>query len=308
MEVEADRLISLETLCARMRLLLDLFGHEGALQGEAWWLRAANLLFPAACVTRVETDASVADLYDSGAYCSPSAAYDERQSRMLDDYMSSLARYHFVWNAYEMARSESAAGALMTSKYAGGRRTLAERVPPAQLGLLDRIYAASLSLAEESRKIRHRLEGKQVEQLGVGKAGRLAGAFRNHVFHGDEEPPVPDDRDDRFQRALDGAEVVSLQSYRMVSFTRLTLQLVQVLTHGELRPGVDIEMGHVPFLSRNSDCEFDVPCGFVLSLANCWPEERSLVLSPGAIEELAKGCGVSREVVELVKEVATGDA
>ena len=102
-----------------MRMLLYLFEHEGALRGE-WWPRVSNLLLPAACLSRLETNASTADLYDAGEYCSQAADYDYHQSILLDDYLSVLAQFHFVWCAYEALRDQSDAGHLLTSK-AGGR-------------------------------------------------------------------------------------------------------------------------------------------------------------------------------------------
>ena len=304
MHVQSDSLVSLETLCARMRFLLDHFGRSGAIEGEPWWPGTANLLYPAACLSGLETDASVADLYGAWAYCAPAAAYDERQSLMLDDYMSALARYHFVWNAYEWARGRCAAGRLMTGKNASQRKTLASMVLATQLELVDRIYIACLPLAQENKTIRNRLNNIKGEELGVGKAAVLAGTFRNYLFHGHEEPPEPDDWDVRFQKAPDGAGAVSLKSYRMVSLTRLTLHLVQTLMHAELRPRHEIEVCDLPFLRAGPDYEFELPCDLALNLTSFWPEDRSLRLSESAIRYLAKGSNLSGDVLDLLMEVA----
>ena len=262
------------------------------------------MLYPAACLSRVETDASVADLYGAWAYCSPAAAYDERQSVMLDDYMSALARYHFVWNAYEWARGRSAPGRLMTGKNAGHRKTLASLVPATQLELVNRICSACLPLARDSKAIRKRLNNMEGEKLGVGKAAVLTGTFRNYVFHGLEEPPEPDDWDVRFRKALDGAKAVSLKSYRMMSLTRLTLHLVQTLMHADLRRGHKIEVTDLPFLRAGPDYEFELPCDLALNLTSFWPKDRSLRLSQGAIRHLAKGSDVSGTVLELLMKLA----
>ena len=304
MRVEVTRLVSLQALCARLRLLLSLFEHEGSLGGKCRWNGVGNLLFPAACVTRVDTDASAADLYNAGLYCEPSAHYDEQQSLIFDDYMSGLARYHFVWNAYAMARKDSESGRLMMTKNAADREVVATRVPQAHLDVLDRVRGACWSFTQGNGTIQKWLKKKEVETHGIGKAGRLANGFRNYLFHGDEAPPEPDDWDDRFGTMLDGKESVSLHSYRLVSFTRLTLHLIQILMHAELRPGQLIEASDVPFLSRGLDAEFDVPCRLVLNLATCWPEERGLALSSEAIAELAAGCDVSPETLDLVNLVA----
>ena len=151
------------------------------------------------------------------------------------------------------------------------------------------------------------MRGKHTEGTGIGKAGRLATAFRNYVFHGDEQPPEPDDWDGQFQRGLDGTGTVSLQSYRLVSFTRLTLHLIQALLHAELGRGSVVEAIDVPFLSRPwSDAEFELPCAFVLNVSSCWPEGRSPALSPEAIRYMAVGCDVPNVALELVLESTAG--
>ncbi len=73
--------------------------------------------------------------------------------------------------------------------------------------------------------------------------------------------------------------------------------------HAELRPGYVLEAGDVPFLSRGLDGEFDLPCGFVLNLATCWPEERGIALS-SSIAALAVGCDVPVESLDLVTAIA----
>ena len=304
MKVDATSLVPLQSLCARLRLLLALFEHERALGGRCKWSGVANLLLPAACVTRVETDASAADLYDAGSYCEPANHHDQQQSEILDDYMSALARHLFVWNAYETVREDSDAGRLMATKNVADRKVLAERVPRSHLELVDWVYGWCGSLTQGSREIQKVLKSKRVEPLGLGKAGLLANRFRNYLFHGDEAPPEPDDWDERFSTAVDGEESVSLHSYRLVSFTRMTLHLIQALMHAELRPGADIEVTDIPFLSRGVDAEYDLPCGFVLNLATWWPEQRGNALSLRAITDLAAGCGVPAESLQLVMETA----
>ena len=46
MRVEASRLVSLQTLSARLRLLLSLFDHEGALAGASGWSRVGTCCCP----------------------------------------------------------------------------------------------------------------------------------------------------------------------------------------------------------------------------------------------------------------------
>ena len=296
--------VAIGTLCARTRFLLDWFQHEGDLRGDCWE-GASNLLLPAACLARVETDASVTDFRDSGMWCLPVAEYDAQQGELLDDYMFVLALFHFIWTAFETIRSKSSAGCLLTSKDPSGRAELSKRVPTAQLQLLEWAYRRSLRLAqmEEETLVPPKIDD---EPLVVGKAGRLVVHFRNYMFHGDEGPPVPDESDPPFRVPSDGDGVVSLKAYRVMTFTRLTLQLIHALTHADLNRGSEIQWCDISFLPRDGDCDFTVPGRFLLSLATCWPEESSVGLSRNAIEDLAKGCDVSRETLEHIMEIAVG--
>ena len=317
-EVEEDRPVALGTLCARMQFLLHLLGREGALQGE-WWQGVSNLLLPAASLSRVETNATLADLFGGSEYCSSAADFLGFHSRLLDDYMSALVRFHFVWTAFETIRGECDAGCLFTSTDIGGRTTLARCVSPVQIRLLQRVYEACLPLAQGNKKILDRLNNRH-ESLVIGRAGHLATGFRNYIFHGDEVPPTPEDQDDWDEAAMEGDESVSSQAYRMECFTRLTLHLLQILTFVEIRRGQEVEVENLlspsvsrlasseimvedlPFLPFDRDCEFRVPSDFVLNLATCWPEDSRLSLSQRAIKRLATGCDISRKVLALVIE------
>lgn len=88
----------------------------------------------------------------------------------------------------------------------------------------------------------------------------------------------------------------------MAYFTRLTFHLIQILTHAELHREHEVEINYIPFLSRGTDWEFRVSSRFVLNLATCWPEENSLRLSRQAVKNLATGCEVSLESLELILE------
>ena len=283
-----------------MRFLVDLFETEGALRGE-WWSAVSNLLLPAACLSGVETNASAADLYDAWMYCSPAADYDDRQSKLLNDYVSQLARFHFVWSAYKAVRSKSESGHLLTSKNVADRNTLAGRVPPVQLALLEQICRVSLSLSQGNDRILASLK-KGDETSAIGNAGLIVAGFRNYLFHGHEAPPNPEDPSEQFLARLAGDEIDSFLAYRMAYFTRLTFHLIQILTHAELHRGHEVEINHIPFISRGTDWEFQVPSRFALNLSICWPEESSLRLSRQAMKHLAQGCEVSEEILELLLE------
>ena len=209
-------------------------------------------------MSRVDTDASTADLYDAALYCSSASDYDDKQSELLDDYMLELVRFHFVWNAYETVRSISEVGCKMTTKIPEDRLSLFGAVPIAHKELLTWVYKACLPLAEVKPIICRRLKNGNEDSV-LGKAGLLMAGFRDYVFHGEEPPPEPDDLEETFNGMLDGARSLSVQAYRMLSFTQLTLQVIQVLIHADLREDASIPVNDVPFLSSFHDYEFDIP-------------------------------------------------
>ena len=173
MQIDTSRLVPIGTLCAWMRLLLDLFVHEGAfLEGGHWHFAVENLLFPAACLSDVKTDAFSVDPYQAWMHCSHAADYDGRQSSLLDDYMSALARFHFVWTAYETVRSQSKAGRLLTSRDVDCRKAPVERIPCVHKRLVESIYRTSKSLVGEDEAILGRLK-KGDESVILGEAGLL---------------------------------------------------------------------------------------------------------------------------------------
>ena len=302
MKVEEGQLVGIATLCARMRVLLYLFEHDGALQGKCW-TGAANLLLPAACMSGVETNAAVADLYPGQTYCSSALDYSDRQSMLLDNYVSALVRFHFVWCAFEVVRDESRAGTRLKSPDVGQRTSLASSVPPTQLALLDLVYRASHSSVQGNERI---LKPRRCEDESsvVGKAGLIAAGFRNYIFHGDEGPPNPDFDNEEFSFQVATEKVSSIEAYRMACFTRLTFHLIQVLTNAELCPGCTVAISDVPFLPWEGDRDVYVPCRFVLNLATWWPKEYPRRLSRQAIRNLSIGCEVLENVLVLIEEMA----
>ena len=297
MEQQRRHLVPLPTLCARMRLLLELFLPK--VRNPSSWGSVGNLLLPPASLSRVVTDTSAADLYGAAAYCSSASNYDDIQSELLDDHMLELVRFHFVWNVYETVRCISGVGCKMTSNNHEDRLSLLGAVPSALKELLTWEYETCLSLSKVKPVICKRME-KGNEASVLGKAGLLMAGFRDYVFHGEETPPEPDDLEDTFNGMLDGTRSLSAQAYRMLSFTRLTLHVLQVLIHADLREDASIPVNDVPFLSSCHDYEFDIPCKFVLNLANCWSEELTPRLSLLDIEYFASGCNVPSDILETM--------
>ena len=290
MEIQIAHRVSLATVCARLRFLLELFQGHGVMHGDSSvWYSVGNLLLPPASVSRVVTDASASDLYNAWSFCSCASTYDDQQSDLLDDYMLELVRFHFVWNAYESIRHRSLSGQKLISSSNKARLELLNAVPPAHVDLVTSVYQISLSLATDNTAIRRRLaKGNEVSLLG--KAGLLIAGFRDHIFHGDDNLPEPDDSENLMMD--NGLQSLSVGAYRMAWFTRLTLHMIQSLTYAEFTDEVPVvPVNDVPFLSRYYDCEFDIPCKFAITLANWFSEELTTRLSEG---DIVKCCGWRR--------------
>ena len=293
MRVSPTRLVPLSSLCARLRLLLDLFSHELHLQGSsAWWDATANLLLPAASIARVVTNASLADLYDAGLYCSTAADYDDTQSDLLDDYTLRLTRFHFVWHAYETVRTKSTSGRKLTAKHPTARLPLLEAQPTAHKELLDFGFHGCRTLANNHPKICRRLH-RGNETTVIGNAGLLVAGFRDYLFHGHEPAPEPHDLEHPLIGALRLSPTRSIQASRMTAFTRLTLHMLQALIHADLAPDASMPLDDIRFLSPSGDAESDIPCRFALNLATFWPEANQPRLDERDIEYVASGCDVN---------------
>lgn len=293
MGISPNRLVPLSSLCARLRLLLDLFSHELLLQGSsAWWDATANLLLPVTSITRVVTDASLADLYDAGLYCSAAADYDDTQSDLLDDYTLRFTRFHFVWHAYENVRAKTKSGRKLTAKDPTARLPLLVAQPTAHKELLDFGFHGCRTLANGDPKICRRLHSGK-ENTVIGNAGLLVAGFRNYLFHGHEPAPEPHDLEHPLIGALRLSPTRSIQASRITAFTRLTLHMLQALIHADLAPDASVPLEDIRFLSPCVDAESVIPCRFALNLATFWPQANQPRLDEAELEYVADGCDVS---------------
>ena len=297
-----SRLVCVPSLCARLRLLLGFYGHEQYFQGSSeWWNWTLDLLLAPASIARVETDATLADLYGEDLYCSPAEDYNNTQSNLLDDYMLQLTRFHFVWHAYATVRDNSESGQKLKSKALEDRRSILSAQPIAHRELLDYVFSACKKLASSDPGILKRLRGGN-ETTVVGKAGHLVAGFRDYLFHGDEAPPQPNDLEDPLIQGLRLTPTSSVQACRMTAFTRLTLHMLQALLHADLRTGVSIPVDYFPFLPRSVDYEdgYYIPCSFVLNLSTFWPDKNHPPLDEQEIKYVAEDCNVSAATLSLL--------
>ena len=294
------RLLDISTLSAQLVHILTYLSREGVLKSEAErWYRVGTLLFPPTSLVRVDTDASAADPYDAWMYCAPAAQYDSDQSQLLNDYVLQLVRFHFVWNAFEVASSCFFPKHVINSKDRDDQRSNSMAIPAAHRQVMASVHANCLVLARGVASADLRL--KQGEGLGfLRRVGENMEAFRNYIFHGQEDFPAPEDLRKEFKDKLDGEGVLSVKAYRLIYFTRLTLHMIQALALIDLKKGATVPVNEIQFLSSWHDYEFEIPCKFVINSASVCTRRMESPLSANEVELLAEGCEVPRELIEIL--------
>ena len=194
----------------------------------------------------------------------------------------------------------------MTCKDPRARVALQSAVPAAHLQLLTRAYRRSASLSKDSPAILESLhKGREVSVLG--EAGLLMLGFRHYVFHGNEAHPEPHDFRSEFRQMLDGGDCLSEHAYRLATFTRLTLHVIQALVQADLKRDAEAPVSDMPFLSSLHDHEFDISCKFALNLTSYWPDgSTAAYCTPAEIEYLADGCNVLPAILEVMVAADSG--
>ncbi|MDE0001553.1 MAG: hypothetical protein OXQ29_02520 [Rhodospirillaceae bacterium] len=172
--------------------------------------------------------------------------------------------------------------------------------------MLTRAYRRSASLSKDSPAILESLhKGREVSVLG--EAGLLMLGFRHYVFHGNEAHPEPHDFRSEFRQMLDGGDCLSEHAYRLATFTRLTLHVIQALVQADLKRDAEAPVSDMPFLSSLHDHEFDISCKFALNLTSYWPDgSTAAYCTPAEIEYLADGCNVLPAILEVMVAADSG--
>ena len=232
-------------------------------------------------------------------YCSPAAKFDSDQSELLDDYLLQLARFHFVWNAFELASKCLVPKRVVKCKDSEVQRSYIQAVPIAHRKVMENVSHVCVALAKGDASFRKPI--KEVDgSYFLGQVAQNMKIFRNHVFHGHENLPEPDDLTNVFKTKLDGKGILSVQSYRVILFTRLTLHMIQALAHTDLKRNATVPVSCIQFLTSYHDYEFDFPCKFALNLASSWSQKDESRPCAQAIESLAADCDVPQDIREII--------
>lgn len=214
---------------ARLHHVLAYAHHYGRLEdsvAESWSAVTYHLQM-AASIEDVRADAGYVDLRGTSLYCEPAAGYDAEHSDLASRYASALIIFNFVWSAYEAAIKVAAPDVQPRQRTAyRGRELLAlHEATAARLPAFKRVaedadgYAFHVGDLEEDRA--------RVSKFRPGSAQRaaaLATAFRNHLAHGSDAPPIPDQ------------DHAGCRTRRFYKIARLLLTLIQVLAIAAVKP------------------------------------------------------------------------
>ncbi|PZX12899.1 hypothetical protein LX81_03450 [Palleronia aestuarii] len=199
------------------------------------WHSVSHLLRLASAIERVYISIPKLDPLRSGDSCEPPSAFNAIHDWLLQDYFTAHARFLLIWNAYELIRGSSAIGRHLMGNHP--LYTSSHRTPFWSLdyypylrelyGDLDQAWVAEphpfrtggQPPALESRDLR-KLSGCSM----AARAGLTLNRYRNYIFHGDEEPPSPDDSFDHFgDSPLAGR---SIKAIRMDAAANLAMLMI----------------------------------------------------------------------------------
>lgn len=214
---------------ARLHHVLAYADAPGQLQGckDQSWSAVTYQLQMAASIQGVDADTGYVDLRGSSAYCEPAADYDAEQSRLASLYASALVIFNFVWSAYEAA-TKAGAGDFLPKEHTTFRAR--------ELMALHETVAYDLPAFRHVAENAHRrvlhvgdLEGDRGKidlyaRGSAAQAAELVRLFRNHLAHGNDAPPVPDQ-----DHAL-------CRTVRFYKVARLLLLLIQIIAIQALEP------------------------------------------------------------------------
>jgi hypothetical protein len=211
--------------------------------GHAW----DAVLYPlqmAASVEDVHADTAFVDNTMAITMCRPAYEYAQAQSEVASKYVAASSVFSFVWAAYEATVRLTAPDEFtgLAKQHATGKRgrSLVEARPAlfsAFSGVRGFVRAAQ-SYCERGGLFEARLEGvrQRYPTHDFVAAAELLREFRNHLYHGEDQPPEPEDW------AITGQTKPRI--YRFYAVARLALLLIQFLTRISVEDADEIEVGY----------------------------------------------------------------
>ncbi|HWW24904.1 MAG TPA: hypothetical protein VNZ85_03300 [Caulobacter sp.] len=235
-----------------------------------------SVLYPlkmAASLKGLEADTTQGSPPDFGL-CEAAASYDAAHSQAASGYVSGLIVFSFVWWAWEATKDMTQFGVALTRGKSNRRAVLSgltaglcEHLPG-----LRTVLDETLDLCQQAGDFADEL--KKLELIDTSDAQRaadLARRFRNYVFHGDDQVPMPDDWDDEGVAAKKDTPAGILRFYAM---SRLVLMLIQLALFSEISNRNAVISVAGPFSEGRPAGEHVV----ALQLEYCGPEGDQLLL------------------------------
>lgn len=191
------------------------------------WNSVTYQLQMAASIGDLSADTSAVDQTASYMWCKPAIEYEDRHSRLASSYAAGLIIFNFLWAAYESAIKVGALKDFYPKQHTAfrGRELLRlHDVEAEQLGCLAAVmnHASRLTLhVGDLGDAETRLSAFDSRSAAYG--AELVRLFRNHLAHGDDVPPTPD-QSHEMCRAI-----------RFYALSRVLLFLIQLIAHQALR-------------------------------------------------------------------------
>lgn len=194
--------------------------------GARGWNAVTYQLQMAASISDVVADTSVVNPTASYMLCEPAADYEDRHSRLASSYAAGLIVFNFLWAAYEAAIKAGADEDFHPKQHTAFRGRELMRiceVDARQLGCLPAIVRHAAHKALHVGDLRDAEKKLAAFETGSAAYGaELVRLFRNHLAHGDDAPPTPDQHHS-FCRTV-----------RFYSLSRVLLLMIQLIGHQAL--------------------------------------------------------------------------
>lgn len=190
-------LVPFRTHLANLHHVLADAHYSGGLRDgtDHGWAGVTYQLKMAASIEDLTADTGYVDLSGSTLMCRPAAEYEDRHSLLASRYAAALIVFNFIWAAYEAA-VKVGAGSFRpkdTTAFRGRELMALHGVLGKELKCLRRLARhAGWSVLHIGDLERDRGKLDSFQSGSAAYAAELARIFRNHIAHGSDNPPQPD--------------------------------------------------------------------------------------------------------------------
>ncbi|WP_139237858.1 hypothetical protein [Methylobacterium sp. 13MFTsu3.1M2] len=267
-----DKILPLREHIARIyRTAVNLNGDKRTLnEDKTHWAQMEYNLFLAQSINSISSDTSFFDP-ESGRYCSGWSLLDSLTSKSTDDLILANIRFMLLWTAFECLvktwpnklniskdPKQNGGGALKQKEATTFKALMAKLDETLPMNLdLKRVRDEALAACRLVGDMDNGLASASMTKAGprhkdtFSYCAELVRAFRNHVTHGNEIMPWPDNESVHAQR-LDAVQQAVIDRHKHMS--RILLMLMQTCLACELDESIvaragfddDYEEVHIP--------------------------------------------------------------